>query len=108
MLAEPKSKQELLDSLASQLKTNVVTFRYLKKDNTTRNAIGTLDPRLLPAVAPKTPSDKPAKAQPTGQFRYFDLEANAWRGFAEAGIIEISQAVDTATHIKESLIQKTV
>lgn len=102
-----EEKAALLATLATQLKTNVVVFKYLKKDNTERFALGTLDPRLFPETPPKTPSDKPAKVQPAGQFRYYDLEANGWRGFAETSIIEVIKVVDTTAHIAETQKEKS-
>lgn len=71
-------------SLVSKLKRGVVQFTYLKKDGSTRQAVGT----LLEQAVPSTQGIR--KAYPTQQC-YFDLQKNAWRSFVKTNLISINQ-----------------
>lgn len=52
-----------------------VVFSYIKKDGSMRNAIGTLNEKLIPEeFKPKDASSNNGK-----NLKYFDLEKNSWR-----------------------------
>ena len=66
--------------------TTPVSFSYFKKDGTLRNAIGTLNERLIPeSVRPKDSSTN------TGDnLKYYDLEKNAWRSLCiDCSLVQI-------------------
>ena len=65
-----------LDTLRKSLQgSSPVSFSYFKKDGQCRSATGTLHENLIPAeLMPKDSSFNGG-----GNFRYFDLDKNAWR-----------------------------
>ena len=71
------------ESFREALSNGFARFTYYKKDGTTRTALGTRSPSLIPVdKAPKCPQtndewDDTAKAIP-----YFDLDKNEWRSFS--------------------------
>ena len=70
-----------IDVLHSSLHgTTPVSFSFMKKDGTMRNAVGTLHMDLIPeGMKPKDSS-----ANFVGDnLKYFDLEKNAWRSLSK-------------------------
>ena len=64
-----------------KLSTGIYRFSYFKKDGGIREAVGTLDPALIPDdILPKSGMDPDALA-PASTFHYYDLDANGWRSF---------------------------
>ena len=67
------------------LSNGIYRFSYFKKDGGIREAVGTLDPSLIPDdFAPKSGMD-PDTLAPASSFRYYDFYANGntggWRSF---------------------------
>ena len=67
--------------LKLQMKSQIVKFYYKKVDGSLREAYGTLDERLMPAI---TGTDKRSKND-TVQV-YFDTEKEEWRCFKKANL----------------------
>ena len=64
-----------ISEFQEMLKGNsAVTFQFVKKDNSTRLAVGTLNEKLIPASS--LPKD-PEKVTPNVVF--FDLDKKGWR-----------------------------
>lgn len=65
-----------------------VTFQYTKNDGTVRQAVGTLNAKLI--------ANKPAggqnKTKAAGYTTYYDLEKEAFRCFAESKLVGIVEA----------------
>ena len=59
------------------LRMGKVHFEYTKKDGTLREAIGTLNPELIPGDM--KPKDSSTNITNT---RYYDLDKNAWRSIS--------------------------
>lgn len=58
------------------LRTNILTFRYVKLDGTPRTAKGSLHPKTMNSVVPGSNGTNNAKEN---QITYFDMFANDWR-----------------------------
>jgi len=72
------------ESLRDAMNNGFVQFTYTKKDGSTRTALGTRSPLLVPAdKAPKGNSDNGDEAwnDSVKSIPYFDLEKNEWRSF---------------------------
>lgn len=54
-----------------------VNFSYTKKDGSLRKAVGTLNEELIPDKM--KPKDSSISEKYGENFKYFDLEKNAWR-----------------------------
>ena len=81
------------ESFRDALSNGFARFTYFKKDGTTRTALGTRSPSLIPLdKAPKGEVeivdgwDDIVKTIP-----YFDLEKNEWRSFSILNFIELEQ-----------------
>ena len=79
------------ESFRDALNNGFARFTYYKKDGTTRTALGTRSPLLIPA-------DKSPKALPEGVWNdtvkaipYFDLEKNEWRSFSVLNFISLDR-----------------
>ena len=99
VILERKMTREEYDDLQQKLRTGVVKFKFKKKDGTTRDAVGTLNPALMPseedqrAQYEQLRQSDPANTQTydemlrmfddrKGYMIYFwDLEKNAYRQF---------------------------
>lgn len=70
-----------VNELRSLLREGVVLFEYPKKDGSTRLALGTLFPNLIPEdMLPKSdPSVGEGELKETKNLRYFDKDRNGWR-----------------------------
>lgn len=79
-LSEVKADEVMM--LESEMLKRAVKFAYLKKDGTTREAEGTLDPEKM-IMANGEPWAPKGEVKPYAPiwFRYFDLGAKDWRQF---------------------------
>ena len=69
------------ESFRTKLRSGIYRFSYFKKEGSIREAVGTLDPALIPDdFAPKSGMDPEALA-PVSTFSYYDLVAGGWRSF---------------------------
>lgn len=64
------------------LKSNIVTFKFKKRDGSIRKAKGTLISKYLPALKGGSP-------RPEHQMVYFDMEKDHWRSFRSYSFIKI-------------------
>lgn len=71
--------------LRAQMKSRIVKFYFQKVDGTIREAWGTLNENLMPAI---TGTDKRAKND-TVQV-YYDSEKQSWRSFKKCNLIKIA------------------
>ena len=70
-------KKVAMNELKEVLQMERAWFEYTKKDGTIRKAYGTLQYAFIPEnLHPKDPYKKYVN------FRYFDLEKNAWRSIS--------------------------
>ena len=71
------------ESLRDALANGFARFTYFKKDGTTRTALGTRSPSLIPTdKMPKGDmSDGAALEDGVKAIPYFDLDKNEWRSF---------------------------
>ena len=100
--------------IRKMLNKGVVSFRYVKKNGDTRNAVGTLCPTLVPKDKhPKSPLQPPQKGGDSeievdatdtsplwgrkegapGLVRYFDFTVQDWRSLYCDEVIEAKQLV---------------
>ena len=69
------------ESFREQLRSGVYRFSYFKKEGGIREAVGTLNPDLIPEEhMPKSGMDPEAVAKQE-TFCYYDLSVNGWRSF---------------------------
>jgi hypothetical protein len=69
------------EDFRKKLSAGVWRFSYFKTDGSIREAVGTLDPALIPDdFAPKSGIDPEAVTHPN-TFCYYDLKAGGWRSF---------------------------
>lgn len=70
------------ESFRDALSVGFARFTYIKKDGTTRTALGTRSPILIPAdKAPKFPVEINKWEDVVKTFPYFDIEKGEWRSF---------------------------
>lgn len=74
MSARKKMRKELRD--------NIITFKFRKRNGEIRTAHGTLHPDYLPAL-------KGGGLRPEKQMVYYDLDKNSWRSFRSYSFIKI-------------------
>jgi len=79
------------ESFRDAINNGFARFTYIKKDGTTRTALGTRAPSLIPV-------DKAPKALPEGVWEdtvkaipYFDLDKNEWRSFSILNFVSIDR-----------------
>ena len=71
------------ESFRDALSNGFARFTYFKKDGTTRTALGTRSPSLIPVdKAPKCPQNNEDWEERAKSIPYFDLEKNEWRSFS--------------------------
>lgn len=73
--------------IVSALKHRVVRFRYQKLDGTMRNAVGTLNPRIIGKYRPNVSIREILIADKTN--RYFDIECQQWRRVSANAKVEL-------------------
>lgn len=71
--------------LKLQMKSKIVKFYFQKVDGSVREAYGTLNEKLMPAI---TGADKRAKNDTVTT--YWDTERESWRCFKKANLISIA------------------
>ena len=84
------SKPETVEELLQTLKRGVVVVKFLKKDESERIMIATLDPKLLPERDASITQEYVVKN--TNQIRVYDVEAEAWRSFLFDRVISVVKA----------------
>ena len=88
---EDRSQEELdneLKKLRLKLRDGEVSFKFLKKDGSTRKARGTLKKDLIPE---EHRTDERRKAKSDIVFNYFDLDKEDWRCFRRENFLEIEK-----------------
>ena len=88
------SKAWWFESFRDALSNGFARFTYRKKDGTTRTALGTRAPSLIPVdKLPKTPSlEERAGERFASSFAYFDLEKNEWRSFNVLNFVSLDNS----------------
>ncbi|WP_431422212.1 SH3 beta-barrel fold-containing protein [Bacteroides hominis] len=71
--------------LKAEMKKKIVKFYFKKVDGSVREAYGTLNEKLMPAI---TGTDKRAKNDTVTT--YWDTERESWRCFKKANLISIA------------------
>ena len=84
------SKPETVEELLQTLKHGIVVVKFLKKDESERVMVATLDPKLLPESDASITQEYVVKN--TNQIRVYDVEAEAWRSFLFDRIISVTNA----------------
>jgi hypothetical protein len=80
-----------LEELADSLRAGKVRFCYVKKNGRLRDAVGTLNPLLIPAAKmPKGTGREPSKTV----LVYYDLRRRAWRCLRRERFVGIIEDVD--------------
>lgn len=68
--------------MRKELRDNIVTFKFKKRNGEIRTAHGTLHPDYLPKLRGGAP-------RPEHQMVYYDLDKNSWRSFRSYSFIKI-------------------
>lgn len=68
--------------MRQELKDNIITFKFKKRNGEIRKAHGTLHPSYLPALRGGSP-------KPERQMVYYDLDKKQWRSFRSYSFIKI-------------------
>ena len=68
--------------MRKELRDNIITFKFKKRDGTIRTAHGTLHPDYLPKLRGGAP-------RPEHQMVYYDLDKEGWRSFRSYSFIKI-------------------
>lgn len=68
--------------MRKELRDNIITFKFRKRNGELRTAHGTLHPDYLPKLKGGAP-------RPERQMVYFDLDKNSWRSFRSYSFIKI-------------------
>ena len=70
------------ESFRNAISNGFARFTYYKKDGSTRSALGTRSPMLIPAdKTPKRPQEYDEWEESAKAIPYFDLEKREWRSF---------------------------
>lgn len=85
-----------VEEFKKKLRSGEVKFKYMKKDGSEREALGTLDPNLmdLPKKVTTSEIDKASEKQkktrklPADSVFYYDLEAKGFRSFKMSNFVE--------------------
>ncbi len=83
------SKPETVEELMQSLKHGVTVVKFLKKDESERIMVATLDPKLLPERDATITQEYAVKN--TTQIRVYDVEAEDWRSFLFDRIISVTK-----------------
>ena len=70
------------EKMRRELRDNIVTFKFKKRNGEIRTAHGTLHPSYLPKLRGGAP-------RPEHQMVYYDLDKNSWRSFRSFKFIKI-------------------
>lgn len=68
--------------MRKELRSNIITFKFKKRNGEIRTAHGTLHPDYLPKLKGGAP-------RPEHQMVYYDLDKNSWRSFRSYSFIKI-------------------
>ena len=80
------------ESFRDAISNGFARFTYFKKDGTTRTALGTRSPSLIPVdKAPKCPQDNDEWEERAKSIPYFDLEKNEWRSFSVLNFVSLDR-----------------
>lgn len=79
--SQAEFKAEIISGLENDMQEGIVSFQYLKKDGTIRDASGTLSSELVP------PTNGTGNKKSIGVFTYFDTDKQEWRCFKLGNII---------------------
>ncbi len=80
------------ESFRDAISNGFARFTYYKKDGTTRTALGTRSPSLIPVdKAPKCPQDNEEWEERAKAIPYFDLEKNEWRSFSVLNFVSLDR-----------------
>ena len=93
------SKPETVEELMQSLKHGITVVKFLKKDESERIMIATLDPKLLPERDASITQEYVVKN--TNQIRVYDVEAEAWRSFLFDRIISVTKAEWDVLHYQK-------
>lgn len=87
---EAERLSNMAASLHEEMKCREVSFSFVKKDGTIRNAIGTLmEEALPPKIEEGTPPSEKKMEQNYSVLTYFDVQKQAWRSFRIANLISM-------------------
>lgn len=78
----------MVEKLKNAMAKGPVKFTYLKKDGSTREAIGTRNSQILEEVGYEYKGNGVEKA---GVVSYWDMEKSSWRACREDSIISIEE-----------------
>ena len=78
----------MVEKLKTAMAEGPVKFTYLKKDGSTREAIGTRNPQILEEVGYEYKGNGVEKS---GVVSYWDMEKCAWRACREDSIISVGE-----------------
>lgn len=80
------------ESFRDALSNGFARFTYNKKGGSTRTALGTRSPLLIPAdKAPKSPQDNDGWEERAKAIPYFDLEKREWRSFDVLNFVSLDE-----------------
>jgi hypothetical protein len=81
------------ESFRDAISNGFARFTYYKKDGTTRTALGTRAPSLIPVdKLPKCPQDNDGWEDSAKTIPYFDLDKNEWRSFNVLNFISLDKS----------------
>ena len=80
------------ESFRDAISNGFARFTYRKKDGTTRSALGTRSPTLIPADKAPKGENRESKIEDCKSIPYFDLEKNEWRSFNVLNFISLDQS----------------
>ena len=82
--------------MRKELRDNIITFKFKKRNGEIRTAHGTLHPDYLPKLRGGAP-------RPEHQMVYYDLDKNSWRSFRSYSFIKIVniKPVDSKTIVSK-------
>ena len=80
------------ESFREALSKGFARFTYRKNDGTTRTALGTRSPSLIPVdKIPICPQDNDEWVERDKAIPYFDLDKNEWRSFNVLNFVKLEQ-----------------
>lgn len=78
--------------LKAAMTGKIVKFYFSKVDGTTREAYGTLNAGLIPAIDTTTDTSTKKQRKPNDTVQtYFDTERQEWRCFKKANLLRLAQ-----------------
>ncbi len=86
---EAERLSNMAASLHEEMKCREVSFSFVKKDGTIRNAIGTLMEDALPKIEEGTPPSTRTREPNYSTLTYFDVQKQSWRSFRIANLASV-------------------